>query len=147
MRRSLLLIAVVAASGCYEYTPIATPAPAPNSDIRVKLTDAGSVALATAIGSRVESLDGRSVAMNDTSLVLAVAATINRNGDVAHWNNEQVSVPRSAISSFEGRKLSARRSYMASAIVVAGVLAVGKVFGIGLGPDGLLGRGGTGGKQ
>jgi len=147
MRRSLLWVAVLAASGCYSFTPMNSPTPTLGTDIRVKLTDAGSVNLAPLVGSRVESIDGRGIEANDTALVLAVTATTNRGGDVAHWNNERVTIPRSAISGFEGQRFSTRRTYVASAIVVAGALLVAKVFSIGLGLDGFLGYGGRGGKQ
>jgi hypothetical protein len=147
MRRILPTYIVLLCAGCYSYTAMSTPSPDAGAEVRVDLTDAGSVRLASTIGQRVESIDGRCIAVSDTSLLLAVTATISRGGDIAHWNNERVDIPKSATSRIQGKRLDAKRSYLASALTVAGVFVVGRVFGIGSG-GGLLGGSGSGsGKQ
>ena len=133
----MCMLGLALLAGCYQYTPMTSPVPEVGSSIRIDLTDAGSVQLAPTIGQRIESIDGQSVATTDTAVAVNVLATISQSGIVAHWNKERVDVPRAAIARIRGRQLDTKRSLLAGAISVVGVLAVGQVFGIDLGPLGL----------
>ena len=132
---------------CYQYTPLTTVAPESGTELRVDLTDAGAVRLAPAIGQAIESIDGRSVAVSDTSLLLTVSATIGRGGYTVQWNNERVDVPKSAISRVLSRRMDRKKTYLVSGLTVAGVFLLGKAFGRGNDLASLLGGGGTGSKQ
>jgi hypothetical protein len=145
--RRIVLFAAVVLSGCYSYTPITSPAPGVGSDVRVDLTDLGSAQLANTVGQRVGAIDGRTVSASDTSLTLTVAQTISHDGTVAHWNDEQVVIPRGAIARIQGRRLDTGRTYLASAVTVAGAFVVGKIFGLGNGLGGFISHGGGSGKQ
>jgi hypothetical protein len=146
MMRRVVVIAGLLLAACYRYTPMSGPLPDAGSSIRVDLTDAGAVQLAPAIGQRIESLDGRSVAVSDSAVALAVSATISQAGVVAHWNNERVDIPRSAISRIRGRALDTRRTIVVSGLAVTGVFLVGQLFGLDLG-SGLFGSGRPGGSK
>src|SRR6185436_15290573 len=53
------VLLLVATSACYRYTPITAEPENVGAEVRLRLTDAGSVQLAPMIGSQVESIDGR----------------------------------------------------------------------------------------
>lgn len=139
-----LAILAPATGGCYRLSPIEST-PDAGREVRVDLTDAGSTRLASLIGPRIESLDGRAVQATDSSLVLAVSATIARSGMSVHWSNERVDVPRTAIARVRGRQLDRKRTWLMAAVGVVGVIAIGEAFGLGSGLAGLIsGRRGPG---
>jgi len=144
-----IAIAVAATQGlsaCYRYTPIlATPADV-GTDVRVGLTDAGSLALGPMIGPQVETMDGRLVTIADTSLVLSVQQTENRAGLETSWRGERVTVPRSAVARIERRQLSQGRSWAVGALAVAAVAAIGRAVNL-VGGGGSRGGGGSGKTQ
>ena len=132
--------------GCYRLTPIEGAVPAAGSDVRVGLTDAGSVQLAPQIGPRIAAIDGRALQSNDSAIVLAVAAVVNQSGRSMPWSQERLSVPRAAVSSLRTRALDRKKTWIVAGLSVVGVLALGDLFGLGTGFGGLIGVGG-GGRQ
>lgn len=125
-------------AACYSYAPIlATPADA-GTTVRLRLTDAGSVALAPLIGPQIESMDGRLVSAADTSFVLGVTQTANRSGLETPWRGEQLTVPRAAIARVERKQLSKGRTWTMGAIFVGAIALIGRATGA---------IGGSGGRQ
>ncbi len=137
----------VVAIGCYRFTPIEGTSPAPGQEVRLSLSDEGAVRLAPLIGPRIGAIDGRVMQSTDTALVLAVQAVVAQGGRSMAWNMERLSVPRSAVASVGTRTLDRRRTWIVAGLSVVGALALGEVFGLGTGFDGLLGGGGGGGKK
>lgn len=135
------------ASGCYRLTPIEGSTPAPGNEVRLSLSDEGSVRLAPLIGPRIRAIDGRAMESSDTALVVAVEAVVSQGGRSMSWSRERLSVPRSAVSSIGTRTLDRKRTWIVAGLGVVGVLALGDLFGLGTGFDGLLGRGNNGGRQ
>jgi len=114
-------------AGCYRYTPIEPQAqPALGTDVRVRLTDAGAVALAPLIGNRVELVDGGLVAVADTGMTLSVTQTTDRLGNESPWRGEQVAIPRTMVDAFEKRTVDRGKSYMVGGIT-AGVVALAAI--------------------
>jgi hypothetical protein len=140
---SLALLTV----GCYRLTPIEGPVPEAGSDVRVDLTDAGSVRLASRVGPRIAAIDGRALQSNDSAIVLAVAAVVGQNGRSMAWSQERLSVPRDAVSSLRTRTLDRKKTWLVAGLSVAGVVLLGDLFGLGTGFGGLIGIGGGGGRQ
>ena len=89
---ALSLAAVLALPGCYRLAPLETDTPDQGSEVRLALTDAGSVQMASLVGPRVEALEGRTLEVSDSSVVLAVSSTFDRAGIERPWSNERVSV-------------------------------------------------------
>lgn len=139
--------AVVTAGGCYRLTPIEGSTPAAGLEVRLSLSDEGSVRLAPLIGPRIGAIDGRALESSDTAIVLAVQAVVAQSGRSMPWSQERLVVPRSAVTSVRTRTLDRKRSWLAAGAGVVGAIALGEAFGLGIGVDGLLGRGGTGGKR
>lgn len=140
---SLFLIA----SSCYRFTPIAGSTPAPGQEVRLSLSDEGSVRMAPLIGPRIVAIDGRTVQTTDTALVFAVEAVVTQGGRAMTWNMEQLTVPRSAVSSIRTRTLDRKKSWIVAGLGVVGAIALGDVFGLGTGFGGFLGVGDGGGKK
>ncbi len=142
-----LAVMLAMASGCYRFTPIEGSAPEPGRDVRLSLTDEGSVRLAPMIGPRIGAIDGRVLVSTDTALVLGVQAVVAQSGRSMDWNMERLSVPRSAVSSIHTRTLDRRKTWIVAGLGVVGALAIGEAFGLGTGFGGFLGIGGSGGKK
>lgn len=123
--RALLLgwPVIVASAGCYQYTPVRTDAPPPGTRVRVELTDAGSVELASKVGPRVEAIEGVVRSASADTLPLAVSLTVDRAGRESDWKGESVLVPRSAMASLRQRTLSRGRSVAAFGVVLGLVVA------------------------
>ena len=147
-RATVVLVFAQAVGGCYSMAPIEGATPAPGNDVRLQLSDQGSVQLAPLIGPRIGAIDGRAMESSDSALVVAVQAVVAQSGRSMAWSMERLSVPRSAVSHVSTRKLDTRKTWIAAGLTVLGALVVGSVFGLGNGFDGLLGGGsGGGGKQ
>ena len=116
--------------GCYEYLP----PPSRTTDltgkrVELKLTDAGSVVLASAIGPQSESVGGTLVDLQQDNLVVSVLSVTNRNGLETGWKGERIEVPRSMIARLEERRFSVRRTFFASATLMAGLVIAQRAFG------------------
>lgn len=119
--------------GCYRLAPLETETPDAGSELRLALTDAGSLQLASLVGPRVEVLEGRAIEVSDSVLVLAVASTFNRTGVETPWNNERLSVPLGAIDQIRRRELDHRKTWLVSGASVVGLFLVSRAFGWGAG--------------
>ena len=151
----------VVASSCYRFTPIEGATPAAGKEVRLSLSDEGSVRLAPLIGPRIEAIDGRTVEVTDTAFVIAVEAVLMQGGRSMTWSMEKLSVPRGAVSSIRThaarrspsrfdprtRTLDRRKSWIMAGLGVIGAIALGDAFGLGSGFGGFLGAGDGGGKK
>ncbi|HEU4584702.1 MAG TPA: hypothetical protein VFR95_03085 [Gemmatimonadaceae bacterium] len=90
----------------------------------MSLTDQGSVDLARYLGRNIGSVDGRLLQGTDSLLTLSVIQVSTRAGDEQFWKGEAVKLPRPAIASVEGRKLSFWRSGLIASALVGGIAFV-----------------------
>jgi hypothetical protein len=134
-------------AGCYRFVPIEGATPDRGQEVRLTLSDEGSVRMAALIGPRISAIDGRVLEPGDTAIVLAVQAVVAQSGRSMNWSQERLTVPRSAVSSIRTRTLDRKRSWIVAGLSVVGAIALGEVFGLGNGFDGLLGGGGGGDKK
>lgn len=146
-RAACILIVGVSVAGCYSYKPIEGSTPPPGVEVRLALSDAGSVQMAPLIGPRIGAIDGRSIESTDTALVLAVESVVGQGGRSMTWSLERLSVPRGAVSSVRTKEFDHKKTWTITGLTVVGALVVGQVFGMGNGFDGVLGGGGGGGKK
>jgi hypothetical protein len=89
--------------------------------VRVSLTDQGSVDLAQYLGRDIGSVDGKFLGGDDSALTLSVIQVSTRAGDDHFWKGETVKLPRVAVATVEGRKLSFWRSGLIASALVGGV--------------------------
>ena len=98
------------------------------AEMRVRLTDAGAVALAPLVGNRVEIVDGRLASAADTVLTLSVTGTTDRLGNETPWRGEEVAIPRTMVAGVEQRTLDRGKSYLVGGITAGLVAVVGIGF-------------------
>ena len=98
------------------------------AEMRVRLTDAGAVALAPLVGNRVEIVDGRLASAADTVLTLSVTGTTDRLGNETPWRGEEVAIPRAMVAGVEQRTLDRGKSYLVGGITAGLVAVVGIGF-------------------
>ena len=147
LRISSSLLILLAATSCYRLTPVEGGAPEQGLEVRLALSDEGSVRMAPLIGPRIAAIDGRVLEAVDTAYVLGVTAVVAQSGRSMNWSNERLTVPRNAVSSVRTRTLDRKKSWMVAALGVVGAIALGEAFGIGNGFGGFLGGGNGGGKK
>ncbi len=114
--------------GCYVNVPLET-APAPGEKVHVALTDRGSVDLAQYLGRGVAGVDGRLLESADSALSVSVSQVVTQSGDDQLWKGERVTIPREAIASVQGRKLSFWRSGLIGGAVAAAAFLIGSQAG------------------
>ena len=147
-RRTATILAFgVFAGGCYSYKPIEGSTPPPGEEVRLALSDAGSVQMAPLIGPRIGAIDGRSIESSDSALVLAVESVVGQGGRSMAWSLERLSVPRGAVSSVRTKAFDHKKTWAVAGLTVAGAFVVGSIFGMGNGFDGVLGGSGGGGRK
>lgn len=138
MRRVIsCLLAAGLSGGCFSYVQAPNGGPPVGREVRVTLTDAGSLSAAATVGPRVVALNGRLTASTDSALTLAVTSTVKRNGVEDPWNGESVSVRREYVARTEERRLSRGRTVAAGALLAALGGAFTAVLGGGNGGSGL----------
>lgn len=143
-----MLLLAAQANACYTFTPIEGTTPPSGRDLRLELSDEGSVRLAPLIGPRIGAIDGRALDSNDSAIVVAVQGVVAQSGRTMQWSQERLSVPRSAVSSVRGRTLDRKKTWLVAGLGVIGAIGLSQAFGLGSGFDGLFGGiGGGGGKQ
>ncbi|HSA54569.1 MAG TPA: hypothetical protein VLE53_02645 [Gemmatimonadaceae bacterium] len=130
---ALSLAALLVLPGCYRLAPLETGTPDAGSEVRLALTDAGSLQLAALVGPRVEALEGRTLEVSDSSLVLAVSSTFDRSGVERPWSNERLSVPLGAVDEIRRRELDRRKTWIVSGASVVGLFLVSRAMGVGQG--------------
>src|SRR5262249_51200929 len=96
-RRITALVLVLCAGGCYRYSAIEPNAAAASSEVRLNLTEAGSLALVSTLGASTAAAEGRIVRVTDSEYVLAMSSTLKRTEDPTSmtrtvWAGESVSI-------------------------------------------------------
>src|SRR5918999_6536578 len=141
MQRIAVVLMVALLAGCHSYRRMESPAPARGAQLRVELTDQGSVDITSQVGPRAANIFGRLTESSGDSLALAVTGVERRSGITEIWQGERVSLGRSSIASISRQAISWRRT---SLVLAAGVAASFLLAGIG-GWEGLVGGGKDGG--
>src|ERR1051325_1936990 len=130
MQYRWLIVGSVVLCSCYEYLPPPERSDALNGKrVQLTLTDMGSAMLAPQIGPQNDAVGGTLVEASTDALTLLVQSVRNRNGLESGWNGERVSVPRSYIEHLEERRFSKRRTFLARAVMAAGLLMLQQAFG------------------
>ena len=115
-RFSLLALVLSAAGGCYRLTPVEGGAPDPGLEVRLSLSDEGSVRMAPLVGPRITAIDGRVLEAGDTAFVLAVSAVVGQGGRSMAWSNERLTVPRTAVPSVQTRTLDRKKTWIETTV-------------------------------
>lgn len=109
--------------GCYTFKPLQTSVPATGNRIAVVLNDRGRFALGDRLGSAVDKVDGLLVGVDSMQATLEVYRTTDLRGNTASWTGERVQVPKDAISGYQERQFSKRRTWILVGTTVGVVVA------------------------
>jgi hypothetical protein len=122
MRYLLLLLA---ATGCYSYTPLATSAtPKVGERLRVELTPEGTTEMARYLGPRVIEAEGSLMSVAaDRAMVVAVDFVQMVDGMRMPWSGEGVvTFPPNLVAGTRGRTFEKRRTIVATTAAVAALV-------------------------
>jgi hypothetical protein len=126
-RVTSVLVALLFANlvACTEYVPVRGAVDAANApEVRVTLTDQGTVDVASRLGLRAKSLEGVLGSMSDSSLALTVRKVSREDGIEDSYAGEQISLsPRDFDAVAQGRTSVPRTLLLAGAIVAGALLA------------------------
>ncbi len=111
--------------GCYQYHPLSSDVHGATDDVRLSLTDRGSVELANLIGPQITQIEGNLAEAGDSVYVVHISRVVNRAGYSTPWSGETVRVPRMMTSSIERKKLNKNRSWLVGGASLAAVALVG----------------------
>ena len=103
----LCAVTLLLQGGCYSYLPLQTSVPA---------TDR--------LGSAVDKVDGLLVKADSLTVSLDVYRVSDLKGGSTSWTGERVDVPRVAITGYQSRQFSQRRTYALVGVTVGVVVAV-----------------------
>ena len=115
-------MATVTTGGCYAYRPLSATA-APGTIVSATLTDAGRVSVGRTVGEGARKLEGLVEAVDDTAYVLRMRSVTYLNGQTNGWTGERLSVSRQAMTDVRERRFSSKRTAIAVASTLGGVVA------------------------
>jgi hypothetical protein len=126
---SLLLLGTFALQGCYSVSAVEPGGPQPGTRVVAALTPDGSQQLASQVGPRVVAVEGVLDEATAERLSLRVVRTEGANQVSTYWNQEEVTIPRQAISQLSQRRLNRPRSYLVAGAIVGTALLAATLFG------------------
>ena len=129
-------------AGCYTYQPLPAPVPESGTRVAARLTEEGSVELASLLGPEVTQVEGQVMGADSLALRLAILQVANRRGLEATWGGEEVQLPRTSVAVLSQRRLSIGGTVLLGGAAVGGLYFVYRLLG---GPGVLEGSGGGGG--
>ena len=116
--------ALVLASACYRYTASSNATPISGDVVRLDLTTAGMERLSRVLGRDAVAVEGSILTVDDTSYVMAVSGTRQReNQSTLSWAGDRVVIPRSAVQSTERRSLDSKKTWLVAGLIVLGAIA------------------------
>ena len=118
--RAVALVAAFALSGCYTYVPV--QAPAPGTEVRVRIPVQSPVEGSNVVADMM-SVEGEVVSAGDT-LVLATENTQTFGNFREVRTQDTLRVSRTRLASLEEKTFSRGRTIGFSALVVAGTVAL-----------------------
>jgi hypothetical protein len=105
----------------------------------VELTGDGARELSGQVGPEVEHVEGEVLAVDSDGVEMAVRQVQTTRGIQSDWKGEKVTIPSSAVSGWQERRLSVGGTSVLGGLVVGGLYAMYRLFG---GPGLIDGRGG-----
>jgi hypothetical protein len=121
---------LVFTTGCYSLTPVVNTGVPMGSQVALRITDAGRVALGGSMGPEIDLVEGRLVQRSDSAYLLSVSGVRFLRGGEQRWNGERISVRQEHVSGVSEQRLSKLRTVALTAATIAAVtLAVTKGLG------------------
>ncbi len=115
-------------SGCATYRPIDRTSAPTAGEVRLELTERGTLEMGPQIGAAIVSLDGRVISASDSAVKMTLNQVVNRSGGVQQWVGESVTIPASYINLYRKREPSALRSLALGAGLAGAAIGVALAF-------------------
>jgi hypothetical protein len=145
MKKLLVCVLVTLCVACQTYSAVPFAGVRPGNDVRLTVTNEGSLSVASTVGRNVAWVEGR-VKSVDTSGVTLVVESVNRGEDIDEKvDSSTVRLASSGISAAELRSFDKPKSFLVAGLITAGAVAAAAAssaagfFG--------LGHGGSGGSR
>jgi hypothetical protein len=123
----LLLAQLMVTTGCYTLTPVVNTSLPAGTQVGLRITDAGRVALGGSMGPEIDVVEGRLVQNSDTAYLLSVNGVRFLRGGEQRWNGERINIRKEHVSGVSEQRLSKVRTGALTAATVAVVaFVVGK---------------------
>lgn len=119
-------------AGCYTYRPLGpvdAAMPPAGTPVQVRLTNAGSTALAAEIGPDILYLNGQVISADTTGLTIAVSHTETVRRISSDWKGERVTIPREDIARVDQRRLSVGGTALLGGLAGGGLIAAVALIG------------------
>jgi hypothetical protein len=143
--RKLLACAAILCTACQTYGAVPFTGVRPGNNVRLTVTNDGSLAVAPVLGRDIQSVEGRVKAV-DTAGVTLLVESVNRGIDVSERvDTSTVRIPAAAVTAAELRSIDKPKSVLVTGLIAAGafLIAQGSTGGGFLG----FGHGGSGGTR
>jgi hypothetical protein len=111
-------------AACYRYTPVTDLVPAQGAVVRLDLSETGTAQLGSVLGRNATAVEGTVLSRTDTSFLLSVSATRQRNEQPLTWAGEQVTVPRQAVQAIEARSLNKKKTLLLAGVAILGAIGL-----------------------
>ena len=145
MKKILACVIGTLCLACQTYSAVPFAAIRPGNNVRLTVTNEGSLSVAPAVGRNVQYVEGR-VTSADTSGVTLVVRSVNRGEEVDETiDSSTVRLAPAAVSAAQLRSVDKPKSFLAAALITAGAIIAAQ----GVAGDGFfgLGRGSSGGSR
>jgi hypothetical protein len=135
MRAGLVLSgAALLLTGCYDYR-VTQPAPqAPGTQLRVELSDQGTISVQRALGSGVAKVEGTVREATPDHLTLSLTNVERRGERATEWGGDLLTLAPADMREVRVRTLNRGKTIIASvtggAALVGGIIAIAKATGL-----------------
>jgi len=102
--------------GCYTYQPTGGAVPVTGTRVALQVNDAGRMMLGGSMGPEIDQVEGLLVERDSAEYVLAVTGIRTIRGGAQVWSGEKVHVKSEFVTGVYERRLSKKRTLIASAI-------------------------------
>jgi hypothetical protein len=106
-------------SACYRYVPVTSDTTPMTGEGRVLLTDAGTVAMQSRLGTGVREIDGRIVRLGADSVIMSVSQTVTSTRERFTQQGVTVAIPRPLVQSVQQQTFSRSRTAALTAVTAA----------------------------
>lgn len=125
MRAAVSLLGIA----CTAYTPVQVGQAAPGYDVRVTLSDRGSLDLVAKIGGHARTLEGTLKQVSDSSMLLSVNRVTREGGGDDTYDALDLTIPAADVETMERSQTSVSRSVLTAGAIIATALLAARGAG------------------
>jgi uncharacterized protein YbjT (DUF2867 family) len=122
VRMAFVVAALVLAGGCYRWVPTEQAAVPPGTQLRARLTDAGTAEIRTYFGPGLLTVEGPLVAWDRTGLSLLTETSVRRPGFPPTTMTDTIQLLPNHLAGVDMQELDGKRTAGLSAGLLGGVV-------------------------